>query len=246
MLSGTSMATPFIAGSSALYLQTHGKVLATYLGARYRFESTAVAVPSSQTDGDPLQTLSQQGAGLIQVYNAVKYATYVTPGKSLKHEQFVILRTNQYGCSSAELLLNDTNYFNSYQEITVENTSAQKQTYKITHVPAGTTTSFMPSDQFAYDYPVPLNATYATVLFTAQTLSIPAGGSKSFYAQFAEPHPVDPTEFPVYSGQIRISSANETVSVSYLGVAAPMKKMKVLDKTDVCKSCFRQQSLCFP
>ena len=91
ILSGTSMATPFVAGSSALLFSVKGKSAAVGKTARTLFESTAQRVPSSHTDGDPLQTVSQQGAGLINVFNAIHAPTIVSPG---------------------ELLLNDTANFN--------------------------------------------------------------------------------------------------------------------------------------
>ena len=84
------MATPFVAGSAALLLAAKGKSQDVALSARTLFETTSKSVPSSKTDGDPLQTLTQQGAGLIDVYVAIHTTTIASPG---------------------ELILNDTTYF---------------------------------------------------------------------------------------------------------------------------------------
>lgn len=84
------MATPFIAGSAALLFSVKGNSATVGLTARTLFETTAQAVASSHTDGDPLQTLTQQGAGLINVFNAIHTTTIVSPG---------------------ELILNDTAHF---------------------------------------------------------------------------------------------------------------------------------------
>lgn len=84
------MATPFVAGSAALLFQARGKSAAVGRSARTLFETTAQRVPSTHTDGDPLQTLTQQGAGLINVFNAIHTTTIVSPG---------------------ELILNDTAHF---------------------------------------------------------------------------------------------------------------------------------------
>jgi len=88
--SGTSMACPFVAGASALLLSTKGKTVDVAKSARNLFESTAQKVPSNNTDGGPLQTLTQQGAGLINVYDAIHATTIVSP---------------------TELILNDTAHF---------------------------------------------------------------------------------------------------------------------------------------
>ena len=88
--SGTSMATPFVAGSAALLFSVKGNSSLVGRSARTLFETTAQRVPSSKTDGDPLQTVTQQGAGLINVFDAIHSTTIVSPG---------------------ELILNDTTHF---------------------------------------------------------------------------------------------------------------------------------------
>jgi hypothetical protein len=84
------MATPFVAGSSALVLAVKGKSAAVATGARTLFQATAQPISSSRTGGDPFQTVTQQGAGLIQVYDAIFGTTLL---------------------SRTELILNDTAHF---------------------------------------------------------------------------------------------------------------------------------------
>lgn len=80
------MATPFVAGSSALLLAVKGKSSAVTSAARNLFETTAQKVGSSKTDSDPLQTLTQQGAGLINVFNAIYSTTIVSPGELILND----------------------------------------------------------------------------------------------------------------------------------------------------------------
>lgn len=77
--SGTSMATPFVAGSAALVLQTRGKSAAKNI--RDILQSTASPLSSGTNETDLLETLVVAGAGLVQVNAAVNTKTLVSPAQ---------------------------------------------------------------------------------------------------------------------------------------------------------------------
>lgn len=212
ILSGTSMATPFVSGSSALLLEALGKASSVYKNARTRFQTTANGVPSTKTDADPLQTLAQAGAGLINVHSAVHATTYVSPG---------------------QLQLNDTANLNPAHIITIQNTGKTAQTYKITHLPAGTATTLNNSQ--AIPYPVPLTKDAASVSFSTTSLKVKPGQTASFAATIFPPKGLDAKTFPVYSGFIKITGDVDVMQVSYLGLAAAMKDMGVIDTSSTCE-----------
>ncbi|KAK2464348.1 hypothetical protein APHAL10511_003805 [Amanita phalloides] len=210
VLSGTSMATPFVAGSAALLLQVKGQHAAVAHSARSLFETTAKLVPSSKTSGDPLQTAAQQGAGLIQVHNAIRYATSVTPG---------------------ELVLNDTAHFQGNHTLTITNNGRTAKTYKLTHTPAGTALTVRQNSIETSPGPVPLSTRYAHVTFSTTNFILNAGSTVKIEATITPPTGVDSTLFPVYSGFIEIDSGTERLHVTYLGLAASLKNKQVVDDT---------------
>ncbi|KAF8149470.1 pyrolysin [Crassisporium funariophilum] len=212
VLSGTSMATPFAAGSSALLLSVKGKSSAVTNSARTLFETTANRVPSSKTDGDPLQTVTQQGAGLINVFNAIHATTIVSPG---------------------ELILNDTAHFRGIQTFTVRNTANTAKTFKLTHVPAGTALTVQAGTIFPSDGPVPLSANAATVNIIPSKFTIRPGQTQTVVATFKPPTGLDKSTFPVFSGFIEIAGPSENLHVTYLGLQGSLKDMQVIDNTDV-------------
>ncbi|KAG8967619.1 hypothetical protein FRC03_009648 [Tulasnella sp. 419] len=207
--SGTSMATPFFAGSAALLLEAKGKKRSIYVGARGIFQSTSAAVPSSKTDGEPNQTLAQTGSGLINVHNAVHYKTVVEP---------------------AELLLNDTAHAHLEHTIKVTNHEETVQVYTITHEPVGTVDTL--KGILPIPAPLPLSTNYATMTSSHQTIRVAPGSTSQFVVKFTPPQGVDPKAFPVYSGHVKITSKKESLVVSYLGVAASVKDLKIIDDTD--------------
>lgn len=84
MASGTDLANAFVAGSAALVLSSKGKRTSHVAkGVLSLFESTAQKVPSSTNKSDPLQTLTQQGAGLINVFAAINTTTTISPTELL-------------------------------------------------------------------------------------------------------------------------------------------------------------------
>ncbi|KAJ7767725.1 subtilisin-like protease [Mycena metata] len=204
LLSGTSMATPFMAGSAALLLSVKGKSAEVAATARSVFQSTAKPLASDHTDGALVQTAIQQGAGLVQVYDALFATTIISP---------------------AELLLNDTAHFVGTQKIAVTNTGKSPKTYVLKHSPVGTavTGSILPASG-----PIPLSTDYASVSFDEETFTLNPGQTHDVVATFTPPK-VDATTFPVYSGFIHIVSDGEDVHASYMGLAASIRDKAVLD-----------------
>lgn len=208
--SGTSMATPFVAGAVALILQSRGKCTEVGLAVRDLLQTTASPVLSETIEGSLLQTATQQGAGLIQVNRAVHIRTIVTP---------------------AQLLLNDTANFHSYQTITITNTGSKKVRYKLEHVAAGTAATIRDASIFASLGPVPLTNATARVKISPKSLTVGPGESKTVSLSFTAPA-ADASSLPVFSGFINVVGTNETVHVTYLGAAASLKDQTVVDNTD--------------
>ncbi|KAG6817490.1 hypothetical protein H0H87_008115 [Tephrocybe sp. NHM501043] len=205
------MAAPFVAGSAALLFSAKGTSASVGKTARTLFETTAKRVPSSHTDGDPLQTVTQQGAGLINVYKAIHTTTTVSPG---------------------ELILNDTAHFQPLQSFTVKNDGKASQKYTLSHVPAGTALTVQSGTIFPALGPVPLSGDSATVTFSEKSFTIAPGATHTVLAHFTLPKG-DATAFPVYSGFIEITGDTESQHVTYLGLGASLKDKQVVDDTDV-------------
>lgn len=208
--SGTSMATPFTAGASALILQAKGKGAAK--DVQTLFQTTASGVQSKKDDSGPLQTLTQAGAGLIQVDRAINYQTTVTPG---------------------QFTLNDTSAFQSTKTFWIKNNSPHAQVYHVSHVPAGTAMTIQPGEPDASLGPVEMQKAAATVHLSLHTVPLLPGASLPVIAHFSAPTGLDSNRLPVFSGFIQIAGNNETLHIPYMGAAAALKDKAVLDTTNV-------------
>jgi subtilisin family serine protease len=150
VLSGTSMASPHVAGAVALLLQARPNL--TPDEVRSILQNTAEPKPWS---GNPalgfLDNVHRQGAGMIQIVNAVQAPARVTPGK---------------------LALGESAGGPVTRTLTVRNDSAAPITYTLSHNAALATgpNTFTPT---FFNAP-------ATVAFSVPSITVPANNSATF------------------------------------------------------------------
>ncbi|KAG9093623.1 hypothetical protein FS749_014083 [Ceratobasidium sp. UAMH 11750] len=209
-MSGTSMAAPFMAGASALWLQVRGKTVQNALAARAAFQNTAKFIPFSYANDSLLETAAHAGAGLTQVYDAIYTKASLLP---------------------AELLLNDTAHFNGSHTLTLTNEGTQAVTYTLTHVPAGTAPTIDGTENFPG--PLKLAKEFAAVAIAPSTITVRPGHSATLSVSIVAPSSLDAKTFPVYSGFVQAKGSDgSSLHTTYFGVAASLKDMKLIDTTD--------------
>jgi minor extracellular serine protease Vpr len=152
-LSGTSMSSPHVAGEAALLLQAKPGTKAG--DVRTILQNTAVPKPwwGAPTAGY-LDNVHRQGAGMIQIADAILATTRVDPGK-------ISLGEGQAGPRS--------------QTLKVTNSGASSVTYDLSFVNALSTGGVVTPTFTTSD---------ASVAFSSPSVTVPAGGSASVTATF--------------------------------------------------------------
>ena len=213
VLSGTSMATPYIAGCVALIKQIKGKGISP-VELNNLFSTTATPVKFNDGTGTQnfLTPVIQQGGGLVNVYAAAHYTSTLD-------------KTN--------IPLNDTWNLVASHSFTLTNADSKTVTYKLSNTAAGTIYTFDPDTvdvpipaPFPTDYEFNLTAS-ATIRFEpSASITIPGKSSAVIEAHFTAPKGLDASEYriPIYSGFISISSSlGETLSLPYAGAVGILK-----------------------
>jgi minor extracellular serine protease Vpr len=146
-VSGTSMASPHVAGAAALLLEAKPRTPAQ--ATRTIFQNTA---KPKNWWGNPglgyLDQVHRQGAGMLDVQDAIRATTRIEPSK---------------------LSLGESESGPATRTLTLRNARAQAVTYTLSHAPALSTNAntFAPG----------ATTGFAAVAFSAPTVTVPAKGS---------------------------------------------------------------------
>ena len=150
-ISGTSMASPHVAGAAALLRQARPTLAASEF--RAILQNSADPRPLAASPAAGPEVVHRQGAGMVDIDDAIASTTTVTPGK---------LSLGEGSGGSATL--------------TIANASASAQTYVLSHLGAiGTGPSSNPANisPFAFGFFGP----GATASFSAPSVTVAAGGT---------------------------------------------------------------------
>ncbi|WP_227978562.1 S8 family serine peptidase [Deinococcus terrestris] len=201
-LSGTSMASPHVAGVAALVIEAKrgaGQPIRAE-DMRGLLQNTAVPKP---WNGNPalgfLDFVHRQGAGMVNVVNAVTTTTTVTPSK---------------------LSLGESERGVAPQTLTITNSGPAPVTYTVSHQGALTSRG---------NYMVSALAPSAAVSFSTSSVTVPAGGSAQVTATIT-PNGPDLSVYGGYL-VFTPQGGGTTLRVPYAGFQGDYQKLPVLNGT---------------
>ncbi|KAI8870978.1 subtilisin-like protein [Ramicandelaber brevisporus] len=208
-LSGTSMASPYAAGSAAILQQAFGKQNTEVVRARLR----STASPRNRYKSTGIETVAHQGSGLVDLTNALGTKTIVSPSK---------------------IALNDTDstFFGlGYKVMVVQvtNSDSKSTTYSLSHTAAESATSYA-ADGVSFLNKPDVSTISAGVTFFGNQFTLSAGETRLVPVVFSPPSGLDKKRWWIFSGHVNITPQNSFVTVKAANgttVSVPQKPVHV-------------------
>ncbi|KAL2062880.1 hypothetical protein VTL71DRAFT_5952 [Oculimacula yallundae] len=202
IISGTSMATPYMAGAYALIKSQRPKFTVSQIYSL--MQNTGKTLPWFYNNNIKSSAL-QQGAGLLNVQNALAYESLISPTQL-----------------SAGLSRDWTTWKNTaHLNFTITNLSSRSKTYKLSHTPA----AFMQNLRWKEEIVNNMYPFYASAKFPSEEVVVNGGESKVVFVDILAPVP-DPATWddgvinfllPMYTGFVVVKNNNDIFNVPYVG-----------------------------
>ena len=209
VLSGTSMACPLAAAVYALVAEVRGTLDPSILEAVIASTANPNLFHNGVSASPFLAPTTQQGAGLIQAYDAAYTNAFLSVGS---------------------ISFNDTDNFLESAEFTISNVGDDEITFSLSHVPAGTAYTLAIDSIYPQEFPNEFTSSAATIEFSEKEVTVPGNGEATVSLTLSPPTGLTTARLPVYNGYIALNgSDSSSLSLPYLGVAGSMKSATVLD-----------------
>ncbi|KAJ3469456.1 hypothetical protein MRS44_003521 [Fusarium solani] len=212
VLSGTSMATPLLAGIVALIAEVRGTLDPIFIENLL----SATSKPQLFNDGKAfyrfLAPVPQQGGGIVQAHDAA-------------HSKILL--------SPSSLSFNDTDHFVESLNFTLKNTGREEVEFQISHVPAVTMYTLAKGYMYPDGFPNDSANEQASVRFSESKVSISPGESVVVEVLPTPPQGVDAKRLPVWSGYVAINGTDgSALSIPYQGLTGSLHDSPVLGPND--------------
>ncbi|KAI9477111.1 peptidase S8/S53 domain-containing protein [Zychaea mexicana] len=210
LMSGTSMATPYLSGSIALYMQAKGQKDRSAIVSDLL--NTAAPTGAALETRDLLQSPIKQGSGLVQIYDAIHNTVQMEPSK---------------------IALNDSAHFQHNATLSIHNRSPDRETFKLTHLSALSINGFdLSSSAGPVMVPTYLSA-FANVTFEQAEFELEGNQKIAVTVNFVPPQE-NTTEHMLYGGYIEVTSTSSSRSarVPYFGSLGNQRNLPILDISD--------------
>ncbi|KAK2759501.1 hypothetical protein FQN54_002980 [Arachnomyces sp. PD_36] len=214
VMSGTSMACPFVAGAMALILEARGKTDTVTMNSLLASTANPTVYFDWKKPHTYLAPVMQQGAGLISAYDALHSGTIL---------------------SVSSISFNDTEFLNSDANFTIQNLGKEAVTYKISHS-GGITVYTLNNSGTPVPFPFGSGITpevveeTAELEFSSTSITVAAGESEVVVISPTPPKGLNEERIPVYGGYISLNGTNgDSLSLPYVGVASALRDATILN-----------------
>lgn len=205
--SGTSMATPLLAGAYALVSQVRGTTEPEVLRSLFSTTSDPLNFHDRNKFSKFFAPVPQQGGGLIRAYDAAFATTLLEP---------------------SQLSFGDTPNLKKSLNFTLANEGEKEVIYDIGHVPAVSVYTFNGSSVYPDEFPNETVDKHVSLSFSQHKVSLSPGDSMTVDVT-ADASDIGSDRLPVWSGWVTVNGTDGTsLSLPYQGVSGSLRNQTVL------------------